>query len=384
VTKRRVVILTEIIAPYRIPVFNALAARSDVDPHIIFLFETDPSLRQWHVYKDEIKFSYEVLGGWRRHLGKYNLLLNAGVSAALRRARPEVIVCGGYNYLAFWRAALWAKRNNVPLLLWSESNSADQRGKHPLVESLKRRFCAMCRAFVAAGAAPRDYLLELGAAESSVFIAPDAVDVQMYAHAAARVRERPAELRAEHALPERYFLYVGRLVEEKGVFDLLAAYAKLDEHTRTQTGLVIVGDGAVRADLARRASQIHTGVVRFCGWVHRERISDFYALAMALIFPTHSDPWGLVVNEAMACSLPIVASDVAGCVADLVRVSENGFTFRPGDVDALINAMRTLADQPDLARRMGLRSFEMIQAHTPEACAAGFAAAINFARDGVA
>ena len=84
-TKRRVVILTEIIAPYRIPVFNALAARSDVDPHIIFLFETDPSLRQWHVYKDEIKFSYEVLGGWRRHLGKYNLLLNAGVSAALRR-----------------------------------------------------------------------------------------------------------------------------------------------------------------------------------------------------------------------------------------------------------------------------------------------------------
>lgn len=382
--KRRVVVLTEIIAPYRIPVFNALAARSDVDLHIVFLSETDPSLRQWHVYKDEIRFSYEILRGWRQRVGKYNLLLNAGVGTTLRRARPEAIVSGGYNYLASWQAALWARRNNVPLLLWSESNSADQRRKLVLVESLKKQFGGMCRAFVAAGLASRDYLLELGAPGNSVFIAPDAVDVQMYAKAAARARGLSVELRADHALPPRYFLYVGRIVEEKGVFDLLAAYAKLDESTRTQIGLVFVGDGAARPELARRASQIHTGVVRFCGWLHRERISELYALAEALVFPTHSDPWGLVVNEAMACALPIVASDVAGCVADLVRVSENGFTFRPRDVDALLKAMQTLADQPDLAHRMGGRSFEMIQAHTPEACAAGFATAVNFACDGMA
>jgi glycosyltransferase involved in cell wall biosynthesis len=119
--------------------------------------------------------------------------------------------------------------------------------------------------------------------------------------------------------------------------------------------------------------------------VHRERISEFYALADALIFPTHSDPWGLVVNEAMACSLPIVASDVAGCVADLVRPSKNGFTFRPRDIAALGEIMRALAVQPALRYRMGAQSLEMIQSHTPEHCAAGFAAAIDFAcGDGMA
>jgi glycosyltransferase involved in cell wall biosynthesis len=379
--KRRAVIMTEIIAPYRIPVFNALAARNDVDPHIVFLSETDPSLRRWHVYKNEIKFSYEILSAWRRRLGKYNLLLNAGLRGALRRACPEAIVCGGYNYLASWHAALWANRKNVPLLLWSESNSADRRQRYAPVELLKRRFATRCRAFVAAGLASREYLLELGAPETSVFIAPDAVDVQMYAQSAARARAHSVEVRAEYALPGRYVLYVGRLVEEKGVFDLLAAYARLDENTRSKVGLVFVGEGAARSELERQASQIRTGVVKFCGWVHRERISELYALAEALVFPTHSDPWGLVVNEAMACGLMIIASDVAGCVPDLVQGSENGFIFRRRDRDGLADAMGTIACQPDLAKHMGARSFEMIQAHTPEACAGGLAAAINFACD---
>jgi glycosyltransferase involved in cell wall biosynthesis len=184
-------------------------------------------------------------------------------------------------------------------------------------------------------------------------------------------------------LPDRYFLYVGRLVEEKGVFDLLAAYARLDENTRSKVGLVFVGEGAARPELARRTSQVRTGVVKFCGWVHRERISELYALAEALIFPTHSDPWGLVVNEAMACGLTIIASDVAGCVPDLVQGSENGFIFRRSDLDGLADAMATIAGQPDLAKCMGARSLEIIQAYTPEACAAGLAAAINFACDGM-
>ena len=382
--KRRVVILTEIIAPYRIPVFNALAARDDVDPHIIFFSETDPSLRQWRVYKDEIRFSYEVLPAWRQRLGRYNLLVNRGVGSALRHAAPAAVVCGGYSYLASWQAALWAKKHSIPLLLWSESTAQDIRRKHLLVEFMKRRFRHWCRAFVAAGTASRAYLLALGAQEMSVFIAPDAVDVRLYAERAEKARMNANQIRAEHALPPRYFLYVGRLVEEKGVFDLLAAYARLDENTRPQIGLVFVGDGPVRADLARRASQIGSGIVKFCGWVHRERISEFYALAEALILPTYSDTWGLVVNEAMACGLPIVASDAAGCVPDLVHEGKNGWRFRPRDIDGLARAMRAVCDQSGLAARMGASSFEMIQAYTPEACAAGLMEAVNFSCNGVA
>ncbi len=111
--KPRVVILTEIIAPYRIPIFNALAQRDDVEPHVIFLSETDPSLRQWRIYKDEIQFSYQVLPASRRRIGKYNLLLNWDLSRALEASRPDVLLCGGYNYISSWNAAFWARRRHV-------------------------------------------------------------------------------------------------------------------------------------------------------------------------------------------------------------------------------------------------------------------------------
>ena len=109
--RRRIIILTEIIAPYRIPVFNALAARAEVDAQVIFLAETDPGLRQWQVYRDEIRFSSQVLTSYRRRLGRFNVLLTRGMSAALRSANPEIIVCGGYYYFAMWQAQRWARRH---------------------------------------------------------------------------------------------------------------------------------------------------------------------------------------------------------------------------------------------------------------------------------
>jgi 1,2-diacylglycerol 3-alpha-glucosyltransferase len=373
----RLVILTEIIAPYRIPVFNALAARGDVDLHVIFLSENDPSLRQWHVYKDEIKFSYEVLPAWRRRIGKYNLLLNRALNSALRRARPDAVLCGGYSYVAAWRAAFWAKRHHVPLILWSESTALDMRRRHRAVEFVKREFCKRCLAFVAAGKASRDYLLELGAPGGAIFIAPDAVDVRFFAAAADRARQQDREIRVRHDLPRRYFLYAGRLVQEKGVFELLDAYAKLEASLRSRIGLVFVGDGPARNELAGRAPGIQPGMVRFCGWVHREQIPEIYALAEVFVFPTYTDTWGLVVNEAMACSLPIVASQVAGCVPDLLEDGWNGFAVRPREVEGLVRALQVLSNDPESALKMGSRSFQRILEYTPEACAAGIVQAVK-------
>ena len=380
--KRRLALLTEIIAPYRIPVFNALAARDDIDLQVIFLSENDPSLRQWPVYKKEIRFSYEVLPAWRRRVGKYKLLVNGGVGAALRRSSPHAVLCGGYNYLASWQAAWWAKSHKLPVLLWSESTVNDHRRGRRGVEFMKIRFTRLCQGFVAAGKSSRDYLIWMGAPRDRVFIAPDAVDVEFYATLAHTARQRAPEIRARHALPSRYFLYAGRLVPEKGIFDLLAAYAKLEEGERSQIGLVFAGDGVSRSQLAERAALIRPGCVRFCGFVHREELAELYALAEALVFPTHSDPWGLVVNEAMACGLPIIASEVAGCVPDLVENAENGFVVPPGDVEELVRALRILLSNPAVAREMGASSALRIQAFTPEACAEGFSKAVAFACDG--
>jgi glycosyltransferase involved in cell wall biosynthesis len=371
--KRRLVVLTEIIAPYRIPVFNALAEREDVDLHVIFLSETDTSMRQWKVYTDEILFSYEVLPSWRKRLGKYNILVNQSVTGALERAQPEVIVCGGYNYLASWQAQRWAKRNGVQFLLWCESTAGDQRGGRRLVESLKENFLRGCDGFVVPGRSSLEYLRQMVPPSRPIFVAPNAVDVNLFAAGEKAARARAERLRGELGVPRRYFLFVGRMVRTKGVLDLLQAYGSLSAELRSEVGLVFAGEGPLRAECEADARSIFPGAVHFAGFVHRDELAGYYGLAECFVFPTHSDPWGLVVNEAMACGLPVICSRVAGCAADLVR--GNGRIVKEQDVRQLAMAMHEIATDAELRQRMSRESRELIQKYSPQACAAGLAEA---------
>jgi glycosyltransferase involved in cell wall biosynthesis len=371
----RLVILTEIIAPYRIPVFNVLASGAALDLHVIFLAETDEVVRQWRVYKDEICFSHQILPSWRWRAGRTSILINRGLWSALNKVSPQVIICGGYNYPASWEALLWARRHRVPFVLWSESNSQDARAGRAWVESLKAYFLRHCDRFVVPGKASFEYLKTLGCAEASILTAPNAVDNSFFATHAESTFGHAAEFRDKLKLPSRFILFVGRMVPEKGVFDLLEAYAKLEGGVRSEVGLVFAGDGVSREELAQQAKRVSPGTVCFPGFAQREDLAGLYALAECLLLPTHSDPWGLVVNEAMACGLPIIVTSVAGCSTDLVEDGWNGFVVPPRDPEKLSVAINALVRQPGLRQRMSAHSLERIRSYSPEACAEGLAAA---------
>ena len=370
---RKIVMLTEIIAPYRIPVFNALARQPGVDLHVIFLAETDEKLRQWRVYNDEIGFSYEILPARRWRAGKHNLLVNRGLRSALAAANPQTILCGGYNYPASWQSLWWARRRKVRFVLWTESNQQDKRSGRGAVEWLKRYFVNSCNDFVVPGRSSCAYLRTLGVSEQAIFTAPNAVDNTFFATQAEEVRRQPSEFRERFGLPLRFILFVGRLVPEKGVFDLLHAYAKLGSDLRSEVGLVFAGDGASRKALSEQAKLIEPGIICFPGFAQREDLAGLYALAEAFILPTHSDPWGLVVNEAMACGLPIIVTNVAGCASDLVEDGWNGYVVPPANPDRLSAAIRLLLSQPETTQQMRVHSSERIQAYSPQACAHGLA-----------
>jgi glycosyltransferase involved in cell wall biosynthesis len=371
----RLALLTEIISPYRIPVFNALARQKGIELHVIFLAETDPTQRRWLVYKDEIEFSYEVLPAWRRRWSGRHILLNRGMWPALQRFRPDSILCGGYNYPAFWEALAWAKFHSARFVAWIESTSRDQRNPSALAAFIKRQFIRNCSAFAVPGKSAFEFVTSMGVPAERIHHAPNAVDNQRFANLAAEVRERKAQRRTELGLPPRYFVFAGRVTREKGVFQLMQAYTQLEPELRSQVGLVLVGEETAKNELMKDTAKIDPGTVIFPGFAQRDQLAAFYALAEVLVFPTLSDTWGLVVNEAMACGLPIIASDVAGCVADLVHDGENGYVVPSGNVEKLAEAMAAFARDPQLASRMGQRSATLIESFSPEYCAAGLATA---------
>jgi glycosyltransferase involved in cell wall biosynthesis len=373
----RVALLTEIISPYRIPVFNALARMKGIELHVIFLAETDPTQRRWLVYKDEIEFSYEVLPAWRCRWGGWHILVNRGMWSALERFQPNSILCGGYNYPAFWEALIWAKFHPVCFAAWIESTSRDQRNPSVLAEFVKRRFIRNCNSFAVPGKSAFEYVTSMGVPAERIHTAPNAVDNRRFANLARLAREREAQRRTELGLPPRYFVYAGRVTREKGVFHLLEAYTRLDPELRSEVGLVLVGEETAKNELMQNAAKVYPGTMVFPGFAQRDQLAAFYALADALVFPTLSDTWGLVVNEAMACGLPIIASDVAGCVADLVQDGENGYVIPSANVGKLAEAMAAFARDPKLASRMGQHSTRLIEGFSPECCAAGLATAVG-------
>jgi glycosyltransferase involved in cell wall biosynthesis len=242
-----------------------------------------------------------------------------------------------------------------------------------LVESLKQNFLHNCDGFVVPGKSALEYMQQGGVSPAKVFVAPNAVDNDLFSAREQIARGDSIRLRGELALPGRYFLFVGRLVKAKGVVDLLEAYGSLDSELRSRVGLVFAGDGAMRAELEALSRSIFPGAVHFPGFVHRDELASYYALGECLVLPTHSDTWGLVVNEAMACGLPVICTDVAGCAADLVK--SNGHLVAARNPRQLADAMQEIATDPELRGHMSRESRKLVQEYSPNLCATGISEA---------
>ena len=147
----------------------------------------------------------------------------------------------------------------------------------------------------------------------------------------------------------------------------------LPSELREQLGLVFAGDGPLRLELESLAREICPGTVQFAGFVQRDELAGYYTLAECFVFPTHTDTWGLVINEAMASDLPIICTSVAGCATDLVKT--NGRVVPPKDITQLRNAMQEIARDVSLRHRMAAESHRAVQGFSPEICAAAIAQA---------
>jgi glycosyltransferase involved in cell wall biosynthesis len=365
----RILIVTEIPAPFRIPLFNALAAEPGVDLRVCFLAEHDPR-RSYRVYREEFAFDEVVLPGWSvRRRGRW-IMLNRGVFRLFRHVRPDVVVVGGWNQPAFWQVLAAAGVSRIPALLWVESTSSDARVGGAAAGGLRRLALRLSTGFVVPGGASRAYLRRLGVADERIVDAPNAVDVGIFAEQVAAARSQLAALREQLGLDGCVFLYVGRLEPEKGVDVLLEAMRDVAAR------LVVIGSGPLESELRAIAGD----GVHFVGQLTRDELVPWYAAADALVLPSRSEPWGMVLNEGAAAGLPLVGTAAAGAAHDLIEPGGNGFRVPADDEPALAEALRALANDAELRRTFGERSRELSEQFRPEAWARAVASASAAAR----
>jgi glycosyltransferase involved in cell wall biosynthesis len=371
----RLAVLTLVQAPYWEPLYHRLHQTPGLSLRVLLLQGRD-SLRGW----SDRKPSYPAVQlpcltpEWLYPLPVAGVI-NRGLEGELRAFQPDCIVLHGYSYLAHLQAARWAIRHEVPYLLWGDSNAHTSRGPLPVLkDAWLDYFCRHAAGALAIGASSREFWSRYGIPAERQFWSPLTVDNDFFAREARSWRGRRGELRQQLGLPPgRLLLYAGRLAPTKNLERLLHALARHRASSGRPLNLALVGDGPERSRLERLIGELRLdGVFRF-GFQKQQELAKFYALADALVLPSLYEPWGLVVNEAMAAGLPVLVAHSAGCRPDLVEEGGNGFSFDETDTAAVAGALDRFSqlDDADL-ERMGARSAERISHWTIEQSVEGF------------
>jgi glycosyltransferase involved in cell wall biosynthesis len=383
---------------YQSPLLRRIAREPGLD--LTVLYTSDFSVRG---YKDtgfgiEMKWDVPLLDGY-----KYKYLprlrdaddvyvtapLNYGFVREFRRGGYEAIWVHGYATLNAGLAMASARLLGKPVLQRMESTLIDRARSGAKLQA-KRAVLAGIEKFV-------DAVLPIGTLNAEYwkhylpdtpqFLMPYAVDNAWFAaktQAAAPEREQfRAALGLEPGRP--VILFASKLVERKRCIDLVEAYRLLspdaDSVSRPaepQPYLLIVGDGDQRGELEARALEWNWESIRFLGFQNQSELPRLFDLADVFCLPSVHEPWGLIVNEAMAAGRAVVVSDEVGCAADLVVDGETGFVHKARDVRALAEALRRVTGEPGLAARLGAAGAARIASWDYEADVRGLKAALEF------
>lgn len=344
----RVLIIHNILSPYRLHEFEALGRRDGINLTVLFLRKGDKR-RPWRDLPPTPSFRSIILGP----LGGV-----PGTATVLLRERPSIVIVGGWDEPAFISAHALKQVCRYRLVIWMESTKLDRRPSSRWRELTKRRLIRHADALLCAGRASAAFARELGA--TSVFVAPNATDNAFFEEGATAARYD-----ARHDVAPPTAIFVGRLSNEKGVDVLLRAWAQV-ELGEPLAHLIVVGSGPEEAALKTLADGLGLTRTEWVPFVQQQYLPPWYARASVLVLPSRSEPWGFVVNEAMACGVPVIASDAVGAAADLIDEGITGFRFPSGDHEVLRDRLIQVLRDPDLCRQMGAEAKHTVSLFSPE------------------
>jgi glycosyltransferase involved in cell wall biosynthesis len=357
----RVAVVSPEPTPYRSPLFDRIAARPEVELTVLYAGRTVAG-REWDVEpRHRAVFLPGVrVPGLRRAL-RHDYPVTPTVFRALGDARPDVVVVNGWSTFPAQAAMAWAHARGVPYLLLVSSHDAVDRPRwrkllrRPIVPPVVR---GAWGAF-ALGTLSRESLLAYGIRPDRVRLFANTIDVPAFGETCDRLEANQHELRESFGVgPEDVLvLSVGRLVPEKGYSTLIEAVAVAQSPS---LALVIAGSGPLAPELEALARDLDVRL-RLAGHLTTEKLAEAYVAADVFALLSEWEPWGVVVNEAAACGLPLVLSESVGAAADLLVDGENGILVRAGAVDAAARALERLATDGGLRESAGARSREIVR-----------------------
>jgi len=374
--KNRILLVTNIPTPYRIPLFNELKEqleRKGLGLKVVF-GALGYARRKWAVDMSQCKFEHEVLPSKNLRYSdpEKSSFTYSGLYRVISKENPSVIITNAFSIATtkLWLRS-WFKKTDY--IIWSGAiRRKDKSGS--IVRRLQRKILTRrAVGFIAYGTRAKEYLVSLGAQrDKKVEIGINTVDTEFYRGEYRRLRENliPSD-------GQKHLLYVGHLCPRKNVLRVIKVINHLTK-LRSDVILDIVGDGEDRTRLEKYVIDNQmTDYVKFHGFKQKSDIPLFLAKSDCFLFQTDFDIWGLVLVEAMSAGLPCIASIHAGATHDLIKEGVTGFAMDFSETEKVGERVNWILENPELSKEIGQNASRFIAENVSiEKSAMGFVKAI--------
>jgi len=355
---------------YFAPLYRELSRVEGLELTVLFgsKFGLDPSFDR--EFGQQVRFDVPLLSGYRADFvpnrgsgvpsGHFWNFDCPGMEKLLAKGAFDVLWIHGWGYKAQWQAIRAARRLGIPYLIRGETNPESRPAN--LVRRLARKLVVGRMLRAAAGClfigwSNRSFLKQLGVQEQRLFPAVYSVDAVRFCSAAAQAQDAEHVRRDSGCGGDTFVaVTVAKAIRRKRLQDAIDAVRKAGPGVQ----LWILGDGPERAKLETRSRDVAHGQVYWHGFVNQSRLPALLRAADVFVLPSEQEPWGLVVNEAMACGLPVICSDRVGCARDLVREGVTGYVYPVGEVNALAERIGHLCRNRDISGQMGQVAQELV------------------------
>ena len=382
----RVAIVASHVIQYQDPFFRLLASEPQVDLTVLYCSPAGAEVYRDTDMQTTLRWDISLLEGYEhrflRNLGwndGYTRAINPGVVPEILFGRWDaVILFLGWGTITSLLAILACRMSDTPFFLYGDSSFPPplRTARDAIRAGFLRAIFGSASGFMVSGMLNGDYYRHYGGNPHTFFLLPWAIDNERFITASAF---EPGE---REAMRERIGIEPGdvavvfsaKLVARKDPMTLLRAVAAM--RNRDRTAIVFLGHGELREDLERFANE-HRLRAHFAGFINQVDLPKHYAMCDVFVLPSVYEPRGAVINEAMACGLPVVVTDRCGSIGDIVLEGENAFIYPAGDAIALAHALDRLAEDPALREQMGRRSREIIATWDYEAGVAGVVDALR-------
>jgi glycosyltransferase involved in cell wall biosynthesis len=397
--KYRVAIILSHPIHYLTALCRELAARPDIELTVYFCSDFglhpgyDATFGRTVTWYDERileGFAYRFLPRWFSRgssPGGFWSVTNPRIVTELIRGRYDAVAIHGYTYCTNWLAVIAAKLVGTAVFLRGESNLLERRSVS--VSAVKwlvlRTLFPFIDRFLTIGTLNTRFYEHYGIRPERLFLTPYAVDNTLLQSEHRRLLPDRGVLRRALGVNDDspVILFVSKLIARKRPMDLLIAYRALMQNSKERTAnggeshLVFVGDGPERETLERYTKGHGFANVRFLGFKRPSDIAPYFAAADIFAFPSGSETWGLVVNEAMNFGLPVITTNMVAASYDIVQNGETGFVCPVGDTTMFTQRLRTLVDSAELRQEQGRKALERISTWSNREAADGILRALR-------